>query len=182
MSNTENKNVPIIYKEEISLEHRVEDNAVELSKQIAKTTNKTELDSLYDAFKINDTKKNVFRVNKLNDLLDKITEEASARFKNRPGEMSNKEVIDYMNAVSNQIDRSKNTLNQIKDVNLTQINNTVNVNIDKKEASLNRESREKVIDFIKNILAQANQEKHDSVIIDTTTEEIKEEEGGEKNE
>lgn len=157
MSKAENKNVPIIYKEEISLEHRVEDNAVELAKQIAKTDNKTELDSLYDAFKINDTKKNVFRVNKLNELLDKITEEASARFENRPGEMSNKEVIDYMNAVSNQIDRSKNTLNQIKDVNLTQVNNTVNVNIDNKETTLSRESREKVIDFIKDILKNSQE-------------------------
>lgn len=147
-----------IYKEEKNLEHQVDDKATELSKQIAKVDTKSELDALYDAFKINDTKKNVFRINKLNNLLDKITEEATARFEQRPGEMSNKEVIDYMNAVSNQIDRSKSTLSQIKDVNLTQVNNTVNVNIDNKETSLSRESREKVIDFIKDILKNSQED------------------------
>ena len=151
-------NEVIIYKEEKNLEHQVDDKATELSKQIAKVDTKSELDTLYDAFKINDTKKNVFRINKLNNLLDKITEEATARFEQRPGEMSNKEVIDYMNAVSNQIDRSKSTLNQIKDVNLTQVNNTVNVNIDNKETSLSRESREKVIDFIKDILKNSQED------------------------
>lgn len=147
-----------IYKEEKNLEHQVDDKATELSKQIAKVDTKSELDALYDAFKINDTKKNVFRINKLNNLLDRITEEATARFEQRPGEMSNKEVIDYMNAVSNQIDRSKSTLSQIKDVNLTQVNNTVNVNIDNKETSLSRESREKVIDFIKDILKNSQED------------------------
>lgn len=151
-------NEVIIYKEEKNLEHQVDDKATELSKQIAKVDTKSELDTLYDAFKINDTKKNVFRINKLNNLLDKITEEATARFEQRPGEMSNKEVIDYMNAVSNQIDRSKSTLSQIKDVNLTQVNNTVNVNIDNKETSLSRESREKVIDFIKDILKNSQED------------------------
>ena len=151
-------NEVIIYKEERNLEHQVDDKATELSKEIAKVDTKSDLDALYDAFKINDTKKNVFRINKLNNLLDKITEEATARFEQRPGEMSNKEVIDYMNAVSNQIDRSKNTLNQIKDVNLTQVNNTVNVNIDNKETSLSRESRERVIDFIKDILKNSQED------------------------
>lgn len=151
-------NEVIIYKEERNLEHQVDDRATELSKEIAKVDTKSDLDALYDAFKINDTKKNVFRINKLNNLLDKITEEATARFEQRPGEMSNKEVIDYMNAVSNQIDRSKNTLNQIKDVNLTQVNNTVNVNIDNKETSLSRESRERVIDFIKDILKNSQED------------------------
>lgn len=151
-------NEVIIYKEERNLERQVDDKATELSKEIAKVDAKPELDALYDAFKINDTKKNVFRINKLNNLLDKITEEATARFEQRPGEFSNKEVIDYMNAVSNQIDKSKSTLSQIKDVNLTQVNNTVNVNIDNKETSLSRESREKVIDFIKDILKNSQEE------------------------
>ena len=158
-----------IYKEEKNLEHQVDDKATELSKQIAKVDTKSELDALYDAFKINDTKKNVFIINKLNNLFDKITEEATARFEQRPGEMSNKEVIDYMNAVSNQIDRSKSTLSQIKDVNLTQVNNTVNVNIDNKETSLSRESREKVIDFIKDILKNSQE---DSTISKDTNDVI----------
>lgn len=175
-------NEVIIYKEERNLERQVDDKATELSKEIAKVDNKSELDTLYDAFKINDTKKNVFRINKLNNLLDKITEEATARFEQRPGEFSNKEVIDYMNAVSNQIDRSKNTLSQIKDVNLTQVNNTVNVNIDNKETSLSRESRERVIDFIKDILKNSQEDLKDSTLSENKNViDVSVEEEGEKN-
>lgn len=90
-----------------------------------------------------------------------------------PEKCTNKEVIDYMNAVSNQIDRSKNTLSQIKDVNLTQVNNTVNVNIDNKETTLSRESREKVIDFIKDILknSQENDTINEDNVIDAEVAE-----------
>ena len=166
MSEEKNKLELTIYKEEDTLENKVDNEAIELSKKIAKVENKSQLDSLYDTFKINDTKKNVFRINKLNNLLDKITNEAINRFEQRPGEMSNKEIIDYMNAISNQIDRSKNTLNEIKDINLTQVNNTVNVNIGNKETILSRESREKVIDFVKNILNKSEESTDKDNVID----------------
>ena len=149
----EEKNEITIYQEEKALEDQVNNTANELSKQIAKAESKNELDSLYDVFKINDAKKNVFRINKLNNLLDKVTDEAIARFENRPGEMSNKEVIDYMNAVQTQIDKSKNIVEETKNVNLTQVNhNSVNININNEHSNLNRESRERIIDFIKDIL------------------------------
>lgn len=149
---SEEKNALVIYEEEKVLENQVDDTAIELSKQIAKAESKNELDSLYDTFKINDAKKNIFRINKLNNLLDKVTDEAIARFENRPGEMSNKEVIDYMNAVQNQIDKSKSIIDETKNINLTQVNNTVNVNINNEQPTLTRESREKIIDFIKDVL------------------------------
>lgn len=153
---SENKNEVVIYKEEKVLENQVNDEAVELSKEIAKVSNKDDLDFLYAKFKINDTKKNVFRMNKLNNLLDKVTDEAIVRFENRPGEMSNKEVIDYMNVVQNQIERSKEALDSIKEINAVQVNNTVNVNINNESQTLSRESREKIIDVIKNILNSTN--------------------------
>lgn len=87
-----------------------------------------------------------------------------------------------MNAVSNQIDRSKNTLSQIKDVNLTQVNNTVNVNIDNKETSLSRESRERVIDFIKDILKNSKEDLKDSTLSENKNViDVSVEEEGEKN-
>lgn len=150
------KNEIVLYKEEEQLEEQVNENAKELSRQIAKATNTNELDPLYDAFKINDAKKSVFRINKLNDLLDKVTDEALARFEQRPGEMSNKEVIDYMNVVQNQIDRFKDTVDKTREVKLTQVNNNVNININKEEPTLNRESRERIIDFIKEVLYTHN--------------------------
>lgn len=171
MSENNEKNQLIIYQEEKILENQVDDKAKEISKEIAKAENKSELDSLYDMFKINDTKKNIFRINKLNNLLDKVTDEAMTRFENRPGEMSNKEVIDYMNAIQNQIERSKNTVDSIKEINAVQVNNTVNVNINNEVSTLSRESREKIIDAIKNILTSTSND----TIIDVKSEDVQEE-------
>ena len=67
-----NKLEVAIYKEEENLEHQVDDKATELSKEIAKVDTKSELDALYDAFKINDTKKNVFRINKVKTFFTKM--------------------------------------------------------------------------------------------------------------
>ena len=171
MSENNEKNQLIIYQEEKILENQVDDKAKEISKEIAKAESKNELDSLYDVFKINDTKKNIFRINKLNHLLDKVTDEAMARFENRPGEMSNKEVIDYMNVIQNQIERSKNTVDSIKEINAVQVNNTVNVNINNEVSTLSRESREKIIDAIKNILTSTSND----TIIDIKSEDVQEE-------
>lgn len=171
MPENNEKNQLIIYQEEKILENQVDDKAREISKEIAKAENKSELDSLYDMFKINDTKKNIFRINKLNSLLDKVTDEAMTRFENRPGEMSNKEVIDYMNAIQNQIERSKNTVDSIKEINAVQVNNTVNVNINNEVSTLSRESREKIIDAIKNILSSTSND----TIIEVKSEDVQEE-------
>ena len=171
MPENNEKNQLIIYQEEKILENQVDDKAKEISKEIAKAENKNELDSLYDMFKINDTKKNIFRINKLNHLLDKVTDEAMTRFENRPGEMSNKEVIDYMNVIQNQIERSKNTVDSIKEINAVQVNNTVNVNINNEVSTLSRESREKIIDAIKNILTSTSND----TIIDIKSEDVQEE-------
>ena len=166
MDKKEVKNEIVEYKDEVALENQVDKKALALSKQISMTDNKRELNSLYYAFKINNTKKNVFRINKLNNLLDKITDEATARFEQRPGEMSNKEVLDYMSIVQDQIDRSKSSLDKAQNLNLTQVNNTtnnVNVNIDNKTQSLNSESRKKVIDFIKDIIKEGDLKETDNI-------------------
>lgn len=164
---TKQENQLVIYQEEKILENQVNKEAIDISKEIAKVNNKDELDNLYAKFKINDTKKNIFRVNKLNNLLDKVTDEAIARFENRPGEMSNKEVLDYMNIVQNQIERSKDTINSIKDINNLQVNNTVNVSINDNKPTLDRESKEKIIDFVKNVLMSTSQ----NDIIDVSMED-----------
>lgn len=173
----ETRNELMVPEEETSLEGQVDEKAKELSEQIAMTENKNQLDNLYDEFRLNDTKKNIFRVNKLNNLLDKVVDEATARFTMRPGEMSNKEVLDYMTAIQNQIDHSKNTVDALKDINLTQVNNTVNVNIhNTSQPTLSRESRERVIDFIKGILSDPNNQMQaftqDTDVIDVEGNEV----------
>lgn len=156
---------------ETTPEGEVDKRAAELAEAIAKAGSGDAIDSLYDQFKLNDAKKNVFRINKTNSLLDKVLDEATARFEQRPGEMSNKDVLDYLNALQAQKDRSMNALEQAKDIQLTQVNNTVNVNIAGGD-TLDRESRSRVIDFVKDLLARSKDTAEDeTLVVDATREE-----------
>lgn len=128
-----------------------------LLKTITETSDKEELEKLYQKFNINNTKKNAFRVNELNNLLDQINKQATERFVKNPDEISNKELLDYMNAVQNQLEKSQKAVDGIKDINAVQVNNTqnntVNINIgDTEDISLNRESRDKITQFINSVL------------------------------
>ena len=122
-------------------------------------------------------------------MLDKVNQEALERINKRSGEMCNKEVIDYMNAIQNQIERAQKVVDGIKDIKAVQINNetknnTVNINIGSQDLSnLDRESRDKVTDFIAEVLAVGDK-KADIIVetvpasdvIDLTEEDPKQEE------
>ena len=90
--------------------------AEELTLSIAKAESKEELEALYQKFNINNTKKNALRITQLNNLLDQVNEQAVERFNRRPETISNKEILDYMNAIQNQIERSQRTVDGIKDM------------------------------------------------------------------
>ena len=135
--------------------------AEELTTAIAKAQTKEELEALYQQFHINNTKKNALRINQLNDLLDQVNKEAIERFTRRPGEMTNKEVLDYMTAVQNQIERSQKTVEGIKDITAIQVNNTqnntVNIHVGNEEiTSMSKDSRDRITDLIATILKENN--------------------------
>lgn len=153
-------------KEESNLQltdKKVSVNAVdnisnELIDKIVTTNDKDELQSLYQQFNINNTKKNAIRIAELNQLLDKVNKEATERLTKRPEQISNKEMLDYMNAIGNQIERSQKIVDGIKDITAVQINNThntVNINVgDNTTACLNKESRDKITNVISFILEE----------------------------
>lgn len=155
----------------------IQQKNIKLQKAIQTTDNKDELEALYQEFNINNTKREVFRVSQMQDLLDKINEQATERFIKRPDEISNKEMIDYMNAVQNQLTRSQKVIDGVKDINAVQVNNnqtnTVNLNINGVETSeLNKESRKKITDTIKEILNCTNSPVIDVIPQETETEPI----------
>ena len=87
---------------------------------------------LTDLFNVSINKKNMVRITKLNDLLDKTTDQAIERFEKQPDQFSNKELIEYMNAVSNISDRAVSNLkaaNEAPPIQLNQQNNNVNITV-----------------------------------------------------
>ena len=136
----------------------VDSTSDELIDRISKTNDKEELQSLYQQFNINNTKKNAIRVAELNQLLDKVNKEATERLTKRPEQISNKEMLDYMTAIGNQIERSQKIVDGIKDITAVQINNThntVNINMgDDTTTRLTKESRDKIANVISFILEE----------------------------
>lgn len=147
-----------------------------LLNQIVSVNNKEELEQLYQKFNINNTKKNAFRINELNNLLDTINKQAAERFIKNPNEISNKEILEYMNAIQNQLEKSQKVVDGIKDINAVQVNNTqnntVNINIGDTEMELSRDSRSKIAQFIDSILN--NKADNQNLIVLDNDEEPKE--------
>ena len=152
--------------------------ADDLTLAIAKAESKEELEALYQKFNINNTKKNALRINQLNNLLDQVNQQAVERFNRRPETVSNKEILDYMNAIQNQIERSQRTVDGIKDITAIQVNNTQNntVNIHVKDTDipyLSKDSRDRITDLVASILQESNTVKNEDIIdITKTIEDI----------
>ena len=143
--------------------------ADDLTLAIAKAESKEELEALYQKFNINNTKKNALRITQLNNLLDQVNEQAVERFNRRPETISNKEILDYMNAIQNQIERSQRTVDGIKDITAIQVNNTQNntVNIHVKDTDipyLSKDSRDRITDLVASILQESNKVKNEDII------------------
>ena len=143
--------------------------ADDLTLAIAKAESKEELEALYQKFNINNTKKNALRINQLNNLLDQVNQQAVERFNRRPETVSNKEILDYMNAIQNQIERSQRTVDGIKDITAIQVNNTQNntVNIHVKDTEipyLSKDSRDRITDLVASILQESNKVKNEDII------------------
>lgn len=115
-----------------------------LIEQIITETDEQKAKDLTYLFNANQSKKTLVRVNKLSDLLDTITDQALARFTNRPDEISNKELFDGLKVVQDLIERGQKQASGVTEVPLIQVNNQTNeVNIGN-GTTLSRDSRERV--------------------------------------
>lgn len=130
----------------------------ELMKKIVEAPSRQELQKQFDLFNINQSKKNALRVVKLSNLLDKVEDQAIDRFERRPDQVSNKELLEYMNVVSNQIERAQKSVDSLKDVpaiHITNQRNELNINVG---PELDRDSKERVMDVISVLLKQVQKE------------------------
>lgn len=110
------------------------------------------LKNLSYLFNLNQAKKNVLRVLKLNNLLDRVSDQMIERFEKRPGEFSNNDLLNYFNVTQNAIDRANKSINLVDETPAIQFNQ-LNVNL-KEEDILDKESRERVKDAVKAIMSK----------------------------
>ena len=130
------------------------------TKQIAQEiVNEQDLDkvkNLTHLFNLNQAKKNVLRVLKLNQLLDHVSDQMIERFEKTPDNFSNADLLNYMNITQSAIDRANKSLNLVDETPTIQVNTQVNINNASGTELLDRESKARVADAIKGILSRIN--------------------------
>ena len=155
------KNDNVVEQLPISIDELI--SVIPLDAQTAKVTNELieeqDLDkvkNLTKLFNLNQAKRNAIRVMKLNSLLDKVSDQMIERFDKKPGEFSNKELLDYMSVVQSTIDRANKSIelvDQTPAIVINQQNNQVNID---NSPVLDRESRMRVVEAVKGIMQTLN--------------------------
>lgn len=132
----------------------LDSNSNALAENILKESDLDEIKRLTQLFNLNQAKKNVLRVLKLNSLLDKVSDQMLERFEKRPGEFSNSDLINYMTVTQNAIDRANKSLNLVNETPAIQ----VNVNVDNDPIkSIDKESKERIMAAVNAILQKSKE-------------------------
>ncbi|MBO5423981.1 MAG: hypothetical protein J6A25_00540 [Lachnospiraceae bacterium] len=175
----ENTDLSILTDPEKVAEARKVLNAESLAliAQIVDEQNLERTKDLTHLFNVNQNKKTMIRVNKLSDLMDVITDQAVARFTNRPDEISNQDLMNSLKTVQDLIERGTKQASGVQDTPLIQINQQTNeVNVGDTGINLGRDSRERVKNAVSALLSNllAQQQATDDVVytdVEDKTEE-----------
>lgn len=148
-------------------------NIDELTKKILDENNINKLEDFTSLFSIAQTKKSVVRLNSLNTLLDAVQKQALDRVTNNPDEISTKELISFIQVVQNSIDKTRTAINEpfvdASSINLTQSTNKITVNInDTRDATIKRESRDKIIDVVQSIIKAIENSTDNNLVSDAS--------------
>lgn len=143
----------------------------ELENKILSSTDLNELKDIVNIFNLNIQKKNIVRLNKLNQIQDLIANQIEERVKNKADQFDNQDLISYFKTVQETINKSDNSLDSIDTPAIQVIQNQLNINV-QQEDSLDRDSRERIMDAVKAILSKANNA--DTTVLNTDYEEVKE--------
>ena len=150
----------------------------DIAQQILDEQDIDKVRNLTALFNLNAQKRNVMRVIKMNKLLDEVTDKVMERFEKTPDNFSNDDLIKYMQVTESAIDRANKQLNLVDETPPIQLqqNTQVNVNI---VDSLDRESRERVMNFLRKTLSGDNSTNAQRIVVEETTDESVSSEGTE---
>jgi len=133
----------------------------ELTNRILSEEDIDEFNKIKNLFDLNMKKKEILRLNKLNDLQDLTVNEMSERLSKKSGEFSNQDLLGYFKTIQDTISKSNTSMDDVDMSSIRVIQNQLNININK-DNQLPRESKQKVVEVINSILSKA--ESLDNVI------------------
>lgn len=157
----------------LTVGNKLDAEALEIINKIVVEQNPNKTKDLTYLFNQNQTKKTMIRVNKLNELMDLVTDQAIDRFKDRPDNISNAELLQAMKVVQDTIERGQKQITGVNEQPLIQINQQTNkVNLSGPE-NMPKESRDRirgaVMDFLGQ-LAPTIKDSTDTTVIDVSAE------------
>ena len=120
--------------------------------QLINANTKKELEDIVAIFNLDIAKKNILRSAVYSDVVDKVIEEISARIEKHPGQFSNKELLDYMTVIQNQLSKSALENKEVPTIAIQQ--NIVNVNNPLND--FDRESKDRMREALKAVLSVTN--------------------------
>ena len=138
----------------------IEEKTKNITQEILEENDFTKLKDLINDFNITQSKKEALRILKYNSLLDNISDEMITRFRKHSDEFTNSDLLQYLQAIQNSVEKSNKKLNNASDISLITINQ---VNINPQEDVLDRESREKVADALKAIMSFMNKNQEETI-------------------
>lgn len=121
----------------------------DLENQLLQESDVENIKTIIDLFNVNIQKKNIIRTNKLNELQDKVYNQINERISNNADTFSNKDLLDYFKTIQETINKSDISSEQLTIPQIQLNQNNVNFNIG---TELNRDSRQKITEVIKNLL------------------------------
>ena len=154
--------------------YKVDTEVNDIIAQTIEEKDPNKVKDLTNLFNVSINKKNMIRLTKLNDLLDNVVDQALERFETKPDNFSNKELVDYMNAVQKTSDAAMNSLRAMNEAPAIQINqNNINLKVEDKGINdLDAESRARVLKAIDAILDGAK--KAEPEIVDVEVKKLDE--------
>lgn len=143
----------------------------DITEKFLTETDPKELQTIVDMFNLNIKKKNMLRTTRISEIQDSIVSQIFQRVNSRPDEFSNTDLINYFKVMQETLQKNPSDT-ELPTIHINQ-NNQVNINMDNQ--GLDRISRERVANAIRNILSQAKESavpNTDSGIIDVEPEDI----------
>ena len=127
----------------------------DLSEQLINESNPAQLENIIDLFNVSFQKKNILRIQKLNELQDKIQTQIEKRLDNKIDEFSNKDLIDYFKVMQDSIIKNSDNA-EIQNAKVIQIiQNQTNVQNNLQESEpLSREAKEKISEAVQLMLSK----------------------------
>ena len=136
--------------EEENLPQSTDTQPVDVLNRIQNVISKEELMDVTALFNLSITKKEMQRALQQDELLDLILKQVSDRIKKRPDEISTSDLLEYMKAFQNNIDKTQDYIDRVESTPAIQVtdNKKVIVNI----GTITRDSSENILEAVNQLI------------------------------